>query len=611
MSDNNKYGILYDLKTNFKTLVDANRGVFTYGLTEAGYEHSQFEDPTYLGFTIEIDPKSALFNEVEPFMKRNSSHLDIAARENLYNDFCQKIQMIFNSQDSANQDTKTLYVKQHYINSISGLQNLTKKFVSFKEDKLTIELHEDLSLFSSYMAYVYNNLVYSYETGRLLIPENLLYFNLYIKFSEIRNLTSLKALGAVPGFDSDIQLAKALKKNTTAVTYKLTDCMFNFFEAVPFGDQLIQSGIGNAPPAHSVVTFDLFFKRSSVLLNTPLLQNSYSIDNRDVGLGLKPVEKLGVETPNNTDKVNGLQGETIDGNKDIVNEDIKKNQTPEEKEKRKKETYNEQTNFDIFTNSHKKGISSLNTIDLESESSDNLSSMQSFQEALEIIQNYNEGSLLTKLTDAIDKKIVKDADGNDIEVDMTKEDIMALGDTARVIKSNNNNKKKKKKNKNGQTVDTNNWEDDANESKKTWIQKTEDGWREIRTANNMITDYYSIGKNKSDNFFTDKLGNNLGGKVNQVTNAAGNMLMQTLKKYEDMLNQKKNEMLNTFINTLKGNAKVLIDYNVYTDQKDPMLQPLSDFYVNVGNNVADQVLDMIKGGSNINIFGTGSTGGGL
>jgi hypothetical protein len=66
-------------------------------------------------------------------------------------------------------------------------------------------------MWSSYLTYLYNNLTYSYENGRELIPENLLKFNMYIKISEIRNFTSTEKFNSTD--QRDINIANALKNN--------------------------------------------------------------------------------------------------------------------------------------------------------------------------------------------------------------------------------------------------------------------------------------------------------------------------------------------------------------------------------------------------------------
>lgn len=278
----NKLQKSYDIRR----IVDSNTDVFRYGLHK--FKDSQFEDPTILGFTIEIDNDSnnALFNQVLPFLEKHSvNRVEHNSRIPIYNDFKNRILQIFRSQESVEQQSdSSVYVKSHYINTVSGLNNLSKKFIKWKEDALEIELYEDISLYTSYIATLYNNLVYSYESGRCLIPENLLKFDLNIKISEIRNLTSISKLAS--NNVADIEIAEALKNNVTCITYKLHDCQFDFTESLPFADSITQSGIGASNPTNSVLNMKIFFKSVSRTMYVPLVNKSLQINDNNYNLGL-------------------------------------------------------------------------------------------------------------------------------------------------------------------------------------------------------------------------------------------------------------------------------------------------------------------------------------
>jgi hypothetical protein len=279
-----------------RTLVDGNMDVFRYGLFK--YDDSNYEDPTYLGFTVEIDESSALFTQVMPFLeKHGATRAEMDARIPVYNDFVAKIVQIFKSQESVEEPTqKGIYIKQHYINSISGLDNLTKKFNKWREDKLTIELHEDITLFSSYLAHIYNNLIYSYENGRAIIPENLLKFNLKIKISEIRNLTSIAKLKSNDPIDK--QIVDGLKNNVTCIVYTLYDCEFDFFNSKPFENEIAQAGIETSTPGHSILGLDIYFKSVARNIFNPLVKNALAINDNVVDLGVVIIGASGDRNPN-------------------------------------------------------------------------------------------------------------------------------------------------------------------------------------------------------------------------------------------------------------------------------------------------------------------------
>jgi len=274
-----------NLNAPLRTLVDGNMDVFRYGLQKYPID-SGYEDPTYLGFTIEIDENSALFSQVKPFLeKHGETRSEIKSRIPVYNDFVNKIVQIFKSQESVEEKgQEAIYIKQHYINSIKGFDKLTKKFNKWREDKLEIELHEDITMFSSYIAHLYNNLIYSYENGRAIIPENLLKFNLKIKISEIRNLTSIAKLKSTDPVDK--RIVDGLKNNITCIVYTLYDCEFDFFGSKPFEDQIAQAGMDASTPAHSILGFDIYFKSVARNIFNPLVSNALSLNDNVVDLGV-------------------------------------------------------------------------------------------------------------------------------------------------------------------------------------------------------------------------------------------------------------------------------------------------------------------------------------
>lgn len=298
--------------SSLRTLVDGNQDVFRYGLHK--YTDSAFEDPTYLGFTIELDETSSLFTDVLPFLEKYSStRAEMQSRIPIYKEFISKVRQIFNSQESVREDSdKSVFIKQHYINSIAGLDNLTKKFNKWREDKLTIQLHEDIALFSSYLAHLYNNLVYSYENGRMIIPENLLKFKLYIKFSEVRNLTSISSIVNSQSTTYDKQLSEALKNNITCIVYKLFDCEFSFFESKPFEDTVAQAGIDTPNVPHSNLTLDIFFKSVSRQIYNPLIKNALAMNDNKVTLDVILVGQSGDASTNG--QVTNQSGTTVGPN---------------------------------------------------------------------------------------------------------------------------------------------------------------------------------------------------------------------------------------------------------------------------------------------------------
>ena len=282
-------------------IVDGNTDVFRYGLWQAPGEIkssgdvSVFEDPTILGFTLEIDEiNSPLFNgEAEYFLKKYS-HIDsIKSRMALLKEFKEHILKFFKSQESigpsqSSNVNKNIYIKSHYINSISNLNVLSNRFIDYLKDKITVELYEDISLHTTYLSTLYNNLLYSYNSGRFILPENLTKFHLNIKISEIRNFNSmtryLKQSKNIEDAEKRIQFS--LKNNISCIVYTLWDCNFDFQKTLPFEDTINQAGIDANIPKYSTNTFDIFFKSTSRYIRPSLLSGfniNDGIDNLGVG----------------------------------------------------------------------------------------------------------------------------------------------------------------------------------------------------------------------------------------------------------------------------------------------------------------------------------------
>ena len=285
------------------SMVDGNTSVFRYGLA-LGYEDSKHEDPTLLGFTVEIDEaESPLFRDLPAFLEAYKSRSEeFAPRITIQKEFAEQIVKLMKTQDSVvdvDRD-RSRFVKGHYINSIAGTNLLTKKIFDYGKDKLTFNLHEDLSMFSTRLAMAYNSLVWSYNGGRVMVPENLTKFVMRVKISEIRNMRS--------AFEAP-DVIQALIDNTTCVVYTLWDCHFDFSNSAPFGDNITINGVGTPLPAPATMSFDVYFKSVSRRTMNPLIKatGNVTIDdlNDNLGITTRTVGSQGTGG-DNTDGVTGF-----------------------------------------------------------------------------------------------------------------------------------------------------------------------------------------------------------------------------------------------------------------------------------------------------------------
>jgi hypothetical protein len=243
-----------------------------------------FEDPTYLGFSIKIDSNtSPLFNYggsnkyacVGTFIEKYSLIPDIADRLEIYTEFVNRIFELFQSDFTNNQ-----FVRSYYIQSISGLDKFNSKMVKYGEDKLSIMLTEDISLRSTYLAELYNNLCYSYKEQRYMIPENLLRFDMIIEVTDIRIFRlyndDAKRLGI-----SNKTSESFINTDPPRIIYTLHDCNFDFFNSIPFEGAMTISGTEGTSNKPAVFTFDIKYKSISKEFRSNIIdKNVLTINNK-------------------------------------------------------------------------------------------------------------------------------------------------------------------------------------------------------------------------------------------------------------------------------------------------------------------------------------------
>lgn len=262
-------------------VVDRNTAIFRYGLWSDN-KLNEYEDPTYLGFTMEIDTteKSPFFHHVEPFLTEYSLYnKEIKQRLFLYNKFRELIVHFLKSQESGD------YYKSHYINTISGVNKFTQKFIKPDDNFIEIDMHEDCGIRAAYLAYLYNNLVWSYTNGKELIPKNLQRFNLRIKISEIRNLTSIRLQYEKEDTTASSALLSTIRNNITCQIITLHNCMFDFSESSNYGDSITVAGIGAGLPNTASLKFKIRYDSVSRYIRPALTDPYVSIDDEYEHLG--------------------------------------------------------------------------------------------------------------------------------------------------------------------------------------------------------------------------------------------------------------------------------------------------------------------------------------
>jgi len=227
---------------------------------------NDYEDPTFLIFDLFIDKSiSPLFNDAKSFIDEYATYVpELDERKNYWQEFVDTLFKIFPSDSvSSNQDG----IKRHYIEAIGGLDVLLNPIINYPEDIITFSITEDIAMTLQYLAELYNNLVYSYDTHRYLIPDNLLRFNMTITIHDIRNMKNAD---------------KTVNNNISKFVYVLHDCQFNFMGTKNFGAEIRRAGFSAGSPSLSAGgVISMNFKSYSKITAPLLIANSKVVDFRE------------------------------------------------------------------------------------------------------------------------------------------------------------------------------------------------------------------------------------------------------------------------------------------------------------------------------------------
>ncbi|MFV2014581.1 MAG: hypothetical protein ACC656_04090, partial [Candidatus Heimdallarchaeota archaeon] len=310
--------LVTDPPQSFARLIDLNRSKFTYGINDyvnhnvdSMYDDvvDKIEDPTILSFTLEIDRNSSmLFEDDEAgFLRRLLSPAPqmtqfLNFRKQEYSGFINSLEgfnslldlnpymsheqvwrqikatfiKFFNSFDT-DANTATNKTKAYYIKEISDVNNLDKVWTGkgegkkFELDYITVKMVDDVKMSARSMAMFYNTFKYHRQSGKEMIPENLLRFNMWIKISEIRNYTSLRQY--IKGNNSAREIIRAIKKDVTSLYYYVQDCEFDF-DNIHSKDKHTYSA--EAPTDAETLTFKIRFRRAHRVFKPTLLYSTTS-----------------------------------------------------------------------------------------------------------------------------------------------------------------------------------------------------------------------------------------------------------------------------------------------------------------------------------------------
>jgi hypothetical protein len=257
-----------------QTMVDYDTEHFKY--TDFNDPLYMYQDPLFPTFDIILDTEySPLLSNrqgissIQSFLNDYSSISSIGTRQKIYNEFKNTLYKLFNSGFKDIDRNKS-----YYINSISGLDKLTAKIVDFEKDNITITMNEDVSMITTYLSQLYNNLSYSYKDQRYMFPANLLRFNMYIKIHDVRNMVNI--IPKYKPFDSNFSgETYTTSFDKSYQIYYLQDCTFNFFKSKFFEDNITVGGFdASISTTVASIKMDITYKSISIESGFPLIKNA-------------------------------------------------------------------------------------------------------------------------------------------------------------------------------------------------------------------------------------------------------------------------------------------------------------------------------------------------
>lgn len=197
---------------------------------------TDLDDPTYLGFSLQFDIKSPLFNgatigsvDDTNYNKTPSAVAYLAkigevTRASYLKAFIQGIMKINNE-------------RPYYWQTVEGLTEAWTKNTDFSEDPyvgtekgegITIGCLEAIDLKLTALFTLYRMAVYDSKYRRQIVPNNLLRFDVDVNVQEIRKFKTVRNwLIAMNNSENKPSSKDFINENTSQVSFKFTQCMWN------------------------------------------------------------------------------------------------------------------------------------------------------------------------------------------------------------------------------------------------------------------------------------------------------------------------------------------------------------------------------------------------
>jgi hypothetical protein len=261
----------------------------------------ELNDPVFFGFDIIFEAGSSplLNGSVLDFLRQYSNVNEFTERIAVYEEFKNQFKKLFRvDQEVAFQnsidDTKIAFTKAkpnsamlpsnsnihepgrlaymgYYLKKVTGLDllieqnkgNTLKYFADYRNDFISLDFYEDVSLSVGALAHLYKLLYWSKPQGKMIVPDNLLRFNCKIIISEFRNFMRVNKSGPT---------VREVKDNLSRYVYSLKECQF-YFDKMPHPNEVSVGGEGPAAQENYSINFD--FKYSTLKMERFVPQSNY------------------------------------------------------------------------------------------------------------------------------------------------------------------------------------------------------------------------------------------------------------------------------------------------------------------------------------------------
>jgi len=222
---------------------------------------TDLDDPTYLGFQLVFDITSPLFNgatnENSSFTNRSDSANSSVQGSSSAVGYLEKIgeQARAGYLKAFIQGIRQINAKRpYYWQSITGLSEAWTSLASMGPDPyvgskdgegITIACLEAVDLKLTGLFSLYKLAVYDSRYKRFILPKNLMYFDVDVKVTEIRQFKkTLNYLGLISNnkLGNNDNAANVIGENASFVKFRFTDCMWQAEECGKVFDSISNAG---------------------------------------------------------------------------------------------------------------------------------------------------------------------------------------------------------------------------------------------------------------------------------------------------------------------------------------------------------------------------------